>query len=348
MAKAVIGIFDSSAEAREAVRNLESRGITSDHVDIREQMGETGTEEKHEGIGESISHFFSNLFGNDDDAKNYSEVANRGCTVTVYTDSNEEAEDVADILDDCGAIDVDERITQYRGGMGTTGSGMGTGAGMGTGLGASNPASGTTGITGTGRERMPGEPNTGVPGGGNMTGQTPPSTQTNRPGTGSEWSDSGYQGRTSENMGSGSNQSEWSGRTAQDPLADSSTDRTGSSGISQTPMSGEANRSDMSGNLSSSEETGWTSPSGEMRTRTNESNQSGRTGRTEQNPIGSAEDRHNTGEPSSGSEKIHRSRIFDTPDDLRARIGRRHPSPSNRGTTGDINPLNQQDPDWGL
>lgn len=221
---------------------------------------------------------------------------------------------------------------------------------MGTGMGASNPASGTTGhISGIERERMPGEPNTGVPGGGNMTGQSPLSTQTSRPGTGSDRSDAGDSGRTSGNIRSGSNQSEWSGRTAQDPLADSSTDRTGSSGISQTPMSGEANRSDVSGNLSSSEETGWTSPSGEMRTGSDQSDQSDWSGRTTQNPMeGAAADRHNTGEPSSGSEKIHRSRIFDTPDDLRARIGRRHPSPSNRGTTGDINPLNQQDPDWGL
>ncbi|HEY1006766.1 MAG TPA: hypothetical protein VGD92_06285 [Sphingobacteriaceae bacterium] len=336
MAKAVIGIFDSSAEAREAVRNLESRGISSDHVDIRERAEETGTEEKHEGIGESISNFFSNLFGNDDDAKNYSEVANRGCTVTVYTDSNEEAENVADILDDCGAIDVDERITRYRSGMGTS-AGMGTNAGMGAG------SMGTGNISGSTRERMPGEPNTGVPGG---TGQTPISRQTSRPGMEGDTSYTGETGTTP----TGSNQSEWSGRTAQDPLEGSSYDtgRTGNTGMGQTPISGENSRTDMSGNLSSSEETGWTSPSGEMRTGSSQSNQSEWSGRTGEDPLSSASDRHHTGEPTSGSAKIHRSRIFDTPDDLRSRIGRRHPSPSNRGTTGDINPLNQQDPDWGL
>ncbi len=347
MAKAVIGIFDSSAEAREAVRNLESRGITSDHVDIRERTEETGTEEKHEGIGESISNFFSNLFGNDDDAKSYSEVANRGCTVTVYTDSNEEAENVADILDDCGAIDVDERITQYRSGMGATGTGMGTSAGMGAG------SMGTGNISGSTRERMPGEPNTGVPGG---TGHTPMSRQTSRPGM---EGDTSYTGETGSaptgstqtgNTPTGSNQSEWSGRTAQDPLEGSSYDtgRTGNTGMGETPVSRETTRTDMSGNLSSSEETGWTSPSGEMRTGSGQSNQSEWSGRTGEDPLSSASDRHHTGEPTSGSAKIHRSRIFDTPDDLRSRIGRRHPSPSNRGTTGDINPLNQQDPDWGL
>lgn len=116
MGKAVIGIFDSATEANDAVRQLENKGITRDHVDVTERnIMDT---DREEGIGESISNFFSNLFGNSDDAMNFSEVAQKGCTVTVYTDSNEEAENVADILDDCGAIDVDERATQYRSGMG--------------------------------------------------------------------------------------------------------------------------------------------------------------------------------------------------------------------------------------
>ncbi|HEY1024869.1 MAG TPA: hypothetical protein VGE26_06870 [Sphingobacteriaceae bacterium] len=116
MGKAVIGIFDSATEAQDAVRQLENRGITRDHVDITERT--IMDTDRDEGIGESISNFFSNLFGNDDSARNYSEVAKKGCTVTVYTDTHNEAEDVADILDDCGAIDVDERASQYRSGMG--------------------------------------------------------------------------------------------------------------------------------------------------------------------------------------------------------------------------------------
>jgi hypothetical protein len=280
MTKAVIGIFDSSAEAQEAVRTLENRGITRDHVDITERMDtDTGTEKKDEGIGESISNFFSNLFGNDDDARNYSEVANRGCTVTVYTDSNEEAEDAADILDDCGAIDVDERITQYRSGMGSTGV---TGSMSGT-----TPSGMNTGnISGMERERMAGDPNTGVPGSSGM-GDTPMSRESNRS-TG---------------------------------IGDSS-----STGMGNTPSSGE---------------TGWSSPSGNMRSDTNQPEWSGRT-------ASQPSDRPSSSESPTGSAKIHKSRIFDTPDDLRARIGRRHPSASDRGTTGDINPLNQQNPDWGL
>jgi len=69
---------------------------------------------EHEGIGHSISRFFSNLFGNDDEANTYSGVANKsGSIVTVHAQSAEEAEQAADILDDNGAIDVNERASQY-------------------------------------------------------------------------------------------------------------------------------------------------------------------------------------------------------------------------------------------
>jgi len=69
---------------------------------------------EHEGIGHSISRFFSNLFGNDDEANTYSGVANRsGSIVTVHAQSAQEAEQAADILDDNGAIDVNERAQQY-------------------------------------------------------------------------------------------------------------------------------------------------------------------------------------------------------------------------------------------
>jgi len=79
--------------------------------------GSYGTSSSHhegEGIGHSISRFFSNLFGNDDEATTYSGVANKsGSIVTVHAQSAEEAEQAADILDDNGAIDVNERASQY-------------------------------------------------------------------------------------------------------------------------------------------------------------------------------------------------------------------------------------------
>ncbi len=78
--------------------------------------------------GSSIGNFFSSLFGlDDDDTNRYSRVAERSSIVTVHAQSEDEAERAADILDDNGAVDVNERDAQY----------------------STNAYSGTTGTVGT-------------------------------------------------------------------------------------------------------------------------------------------------------------------------------------------------------
>ena len=80
-----------------------------------------------------IGNFFSSLFGGSDDSDRYSRVAERSSLVTVHAQSEDEAERAADILDDNGAVDVNERDAQYSGL--STGMKMTTGTGMvGTGL----------------------------------------------------------------------------------------------------------------------------------------------------------------------------------------------------------------------
>ncbi|WP_207534224.1 YsnF/AvaK domain-containing protein [Desertivirga arenae] len=121
MSKTVIGIFDSARDAQEAVSRLSTAGIERERVDIANRA-ETNTsvdrdDDNDTGFGNSISSFFSNLFGDDDDdAKKYSEVAQRGYTITVHANTAEEADRAAEILDNTGAIDVDERATQLRSG----------------------------------------------------------------------------------------------------------------------------------------------------------------------------------------------------------------------------------------
>ncbi len=80
-------------------------------------------------VGSSIGDFFSSLFGLDDDndKDRYSRAAERSSIVTVHAQSKDEAERAAEILDDNGAVDVDERAAQF----GNTG---GTDAGT-TGMG---------------------------------------------------------------------------------------------------------------------------------------------------------------------------------------------------------------------
>lgn len=118
MAQTVIGFFDNAEEGRRAVNQLQEAGIGRNSVDMTENSGtETVSNDRNrpDDSENGITKFFKSLFGDDDDtADRYSRVGNSSrCIVTVHARSEEEAERAADILDSCGAIDVDERASQY-------------------------------------------------------------------------------------------------------------------------------------------------------------------------------------------------------------------------------------------
>ena len=136
MAHTVIGIFDDASEAQNAVDQLTSQGFSRHNIDLSAGRGNdtlgsdalipdrhvntsgTRTEElvdDTKDVGSSVGSFFSSLFGSDDDedTKKYSSVASRGSVVTVHADTDAQAEQAADILDEAGAVDVNERAAQY-------------------------------------------------------------------------------------------------------------------------------------------------------------------------------------------------------------------------------------------
>lgn len=145
MSQTVIGFFDDASEAQKAIDRLQSIGISRDRIDIS-GMGNgsftqnsgninpvSGSERDENSVRRTsddrtvdrdsrntnkITDFFNNLFGgrdnDNDDAGRYSHVAQKSNSiVTVHSHSKEEAERVADILDDCGAVDVNEKAKQY-------------------------------------------------------------------------------------------------------------------------------------------------------------------------------------------------------------------------------------------
>jgi len=120
MALTVIGIFDDASEAQQAVDQLVSAGISRNNIDLSARTGEYTDADNDSGVG----GFFSSLFGSNDDAdtKRYSQVASRGSVITVHAGTEAEAERAADVLDDAGAVDVNERAAQYE----TGSSGMTT------------------------------------------------------------------------------------------------------------------------------------------------------------------------------------------------------------------------------
>ncbi|MBX0291405.1 YsnF/AvaK domain-containing protein [Hymenobacter sp. HSC-4F20] len=137
MNQTVVGIFETAAQAQQAAQRLAAAGFTTENVDVSSSSSYAGTQGSSsnyqntsgtavegaadaagrtaEKAGDGISNFFSNLFGGDDsdDARRYSHVArNSGSVVTVHAHSDENARRAAEILDDAGAVDVDERASQ--------------------------------------------------------------------------------------------------------------------------------------------------------------------------------------------------------------------------------------------
>jgi uncharacterized protein (TIGR02271 family) len=125
MRQTIVGIFDTSEEARKAESRLIEKGFDRSMVDVSYREGTQATRhtDRHDD-DDSIGSFFRSLFGGSDhDADKYTHVAHRsGSVVTVHANTKEEAERAADILDDAGAVDVDDRANQY----GYTGTGTGT------------------------------------------------------------------------------------------------------------------------------------------------------------------------------------------------------------------------------
>lgn len=112
MAQTVVGIFKNSTEAYNAKLYLVSQGFSDDRIDISSRTSsdtsDASRKEHEDDWGDRISNFFSNLFGNEAESSKYTRAASTGAVVTVHAQSSEQAEKAADILDDYGAIDVDE------------------------------------------------------------------------------------------------------------------------------------------------------------------------------------------------------------------------------------------------
>ncbi|MBF9254363.1 YsnF/AvaK domain-containing protein [Pontibacter sp. 172403-2] len=119
----VIGIFDYGIDAQMAAQKLMKSGIPDNNIDLfvngaHERTGNTtgtntlATDRNRDN--DETDNFFGSLFGDSDESTKYAEVARHGAVLTVHAQSEEEAKRAAELLDQCGAIDVDKRAEQYR------------------------------------------------------------------------------------------------------------------------------------------------------------------------------------------------------------------------------------------
>ncbi|HLN19888.1 MAG TPA: YsnF/AvaK domain-containing protein [Bacteroidales bacterium] len=107
MTQTVIGFFRNSADAFRAADTLRDRGFDIDNVDVMTNRGEKNSSNDDEKSSK-IGNFFKSLFSdNDEDAERYSKFAGNNSMVTVHASDHDEAERAADVLDSCGAIDID-------------------------------------------------------------------------------------------------------------------------------------------------------------------------------------------------------------------------------------------------
>ncbi|HEX9171384.1 MAG TPA: YsnF/AvaK domain-containing protein [Telluria sp.] len=135
----LVAVFDNNSDAQKAKADLLASGFNSSDVRLSAggtEAGATTTANHDESIGDSISNFFSDLFGNGsndgtrDRAGVYSNAVSRGnCVLTVTTQSEDEVERAADLVERYGPIDIDEKSSEW---SSDSTSGMSAGAMAGT------------------------------------------------------------------------------------------------------------------------------------------------------------------------------------------------------------------------
>jgi hypothetical protein len=113
----VLGIFDSDYDANDAADLLMDKGFNRSDIEIRNRTDVDAITDEEELAGRlqhtesGLTAFFTTIFGNkkEDADKHYRVASKSGAVLTVYTNSEAEATLAADILDEKGAIDVNER-----------------------------------------------------------------------------------------------------------------------------------------------------------------------------------------------------------------------------------------------
>lgn len=119
MENTVIGVYDSYAQAQNAMNELIASGFSPNDVQLRpDAQGTTATTTATSARGTGIGHFFRSLFGMDEDRTEgdvYSEAVRRGsCVLTAHADSDERRDQATDIMNRFDPIDIDERATHWR------------------------------------------------------------------------------------------------------------------------------------------------------------------------------------------------------------------------------------------
>jgi len=120
MSNILVGVFDNSSQARAAHNKIAGIGIDPSAMNLSGGEGTAAAQapdDKREPAEKpgAISRFFADLFGTNDDAATYVEAVERGHVIlTVTLADDDQADRVSEIMENCGAVDIDERVEQWR------------------------------------------------------------------------------------------------------------------------------------------------------------------------------------------------------------------------------------------
>ncbi|MCA1246534.1 YsnF/AvaK domain-containing protein [Massilia sp. MS-15] len=131
MQHTLVAVFDNNTDARNAMDELLAAGFPRQDVRMSgdSSAGISGsatstttttsatTSDADTGIGSSIRHFFSDLFGSDEEetrrmSRYEGAVSGGKCVITLSADSLPEVERAADIVERFGPVDIDEHSDQ--------------------------------------------------------------------------------------------------------------------------------------------------------------------------------------------------------------------------------------------
>lgn len=119
MENTVVGVYDSYAQAQNAMNELLSSGFSRSDVQLSPDAdNKTTTARDADQSGGGIGGFFRSLFGMEEKREDhdiYSEAVRRGsCLLTVNADNDEQRDRAVDILNRYDPVDIDERATHWR------------------------------------------------------------------------------------------------------------------------------------------------------------------------------------------------------------------------------------------
>lgn len=126
MQHTLVAVFDNRSDAQKAMDDLLASGFNRSDLRLSEGGTRTGALQEDESMGDSIKHFFTDLFGSDrsDRMEQYNEAISRGHYVLTVTAPNEpEVERAADLVERYGPVDIDERSSAWS--AGSTAASMG-------------------------------------------------------------------------------------------------------------------------------------------------------------------------------------------------------------------------------